>query len=109
MIPYIGDGWLGKGIDEGQIWTMMWAARWVTDIKQGVKNLESCEDGVWEKGTLGGINSTCQDWTDGNVPTKEEVAYAVYFVTGADIGLEGTPTPVPRFTLNDQGSGVSSG
>ena len=109
MIPYIGDGWLGKGIDEGQIWTMMWAARWVTDIKQGVKNLESCEDGVWEKGTVGGINSTCQDWTDGNVPTKEEVAYAVYFVTGADIGLEGTPTPVPRFTLNDQGSGVSSG
>jgi hypothetical protein len=109
MIPYIGNGWLGKGIDEGQIWTMMWAARWGTDIKQGVKNLESCEDGVWERGTVGAINSTCQDWTDGNVPSKEEVAYAVYLLTGADIGLEGTPAPVPRFTLNDTGRGVSSG
>jgi hypothetical protein len=39
------------------------------------------------------------------VPTKEEVAYAVYLVTGDDIGLEGTPTPIPRVTLNDAGSG----
>ncbi len=107
MIPYIGNGWLGEGIDEGQIWTMMWAARWGTDVKQGVKNLEGCEDGVWEKGTVGAINSTCQQWTDGNVPTKEEVAYAVYLLTGADNGLEGRPVPVPRFTLNDDGSGVS--
>ena len=74
------------------------------DVNQGVKNLEGCEDGVWSKGTVGAINSTCQQWTDGNVPTKEEVAYAIYLLTGRDIGLTGTP--VPRFTLNDAGSGV---
>ena len=88
MIPYIGNGWLGSGIDEGQIWTMLWAARWGTDVNQGVKNLEGCEDGVWSKGTVGAINSTCQQWTDGNVPTKEEVAYAIYLLTGRDIGLD---------------------
>jgi hypothetical protein len=104
MIPYIGNGWLGSGIDEGQIWTMLWAARWGPDVNQGVKNLEGCEDGVWSKGTVGAINSTCQQWTDGNVPTKEEVAYAIYLLTGRDVGLTGTP--VPRFTLNDAGSGV---
>lgn len=53
-----------------------------------MKNLAGCYDGVWEKGTVGAINSTCQEWTDGNVPTKEEVAYAVYRLTGDDIGLE---------------------
>jgi hypothetical protein len=57
MIPYIGNGWLGKGIDEGQIWTMTWAARWGTDVKQGVKNLEGCYDGVWKRARL--APSTC--------------------------------------------------
>jgi hypothetical protein len=102
MIPYIGNGWLSDGIDEGEIWTMLWAARWGKDTKQGIKNLQGCWDGVWSKGTVGAINSTCQLWTDGNVPTKDELDYTIYLLTGDSSGL--SITPVPRFTLNDAGS-----
>jgi hypothetical protein len=101
MVRYNGNGWLGRGIDEGQIWTMLWAARWGKDTEQGVKNLKGCWDGVWSHHELGAINSTCQLWTDGNVPTEEELDYTIYLLTGDQSGLTGAP--VPRFTLNDGG------
>jgi hypothetical protein len=102
LVPYIGNGWLANGTDEGQIWTMLWAARWGRDTKQGIKNLQGCWDGVWVHNEVGAINSTCQQWTDGNVPTKQELDYTIYLLTGQTSSLTGTP--VPRFTLDDGGN-----
>jgi hypothetical protein len=99
MVPYVGNGWLTKGLDEGEIWTMLWASRWNRDTKQGVSNLEGCWKALWSKLQLGGITSTCQQWTDGNVPSKNEYDYAIYLLTGNNLGF--SRTVVPRFTLND--------
>jgi hypothetical protein len=99
MVPYVGNGWLTTGLDEGEIWTMLWAARWGRDTKQGVANLEGCYTSLWSHFELGGITSTCQQWTDGNVPTKNEYDYVIYLLTGKDLGF--SHTLVPRFTAND--------
>ena len=93
LVHYIGNGWLANGTDEGQIWTMLWAARWGRDTKQGIKNLQGCWDGVWVHHEVGAINSTCQQWTDGNVPTEQELDYTVYLLTGQTSGLTGAPVP----------------
>jgi hypothetical protein len=99
MVPYVGNGWLTSGLDEGEIWTMLWASRWDGNTKQGIANLEGCWNALWSHLQLGGINSTCQQWTDGNVPSKNEYDYVIYLLTGKNLGF--SHTLVPRFTLND--------
>lgn len=100
MVPYLRNGWLGKGIDQDQVWWLTFAARWGQDTKQGVKNLNLCYSTYWKNGQLGGIKSPfCQAANAGYVPSKNDVDYAIYLVSGQNQGL--TITPLPRFTLND--------
>ncbi|HZT97909.1 MAG TPA: hypothetical protein VFB34_13835 [Chloroflexota bacterium] len=100
VIPYLYDGWLNKKVDQGQVWWLTFASRWGQDTKQGVKNLELCWNTYWSKGQLGGLKSPfCQNANDGSVPSKNDVNYAIYLVSGDNMGFGFTV--VPRFTLND--------
>lgn len=104
MVPYTGNGWLTSGLDEGQIFYLLTAARAGSDedTKQGLSNLKGCWDTWWSIGTLPGIASPyCQKWNDGSAPSQDEYDYALYLLTGQKHAFSGTP--VPRFTLNDGG------
>jgi len=106
-VPYLGSGWLsaasssGPSLSDGQVWYLLWAARWGQDSVGGADNLVSCYNSYWSQQNLGGLaNPFCQNANDGNVPTQDEVAYATYLLTGEPlIGFSGTL--VPRFTLDD--------
>ena len=104
VVPYMNNGWLTSGVDEGQVFYLVTAMRAgsAEDTKKGVANLKPCWDGWWSKGMLPGLASPyCQQWNDGNVPKQDEYYYSIYLVSGQDMGFSGTK--VPRYTLNDAG------
>ena len=106
LVPYMGDGWLTSGVDEGQIFYLLTAARAGSAqdvVHKGLPNLKACWAAWWSGGNLPGTQSPfCQQWNDGNVPSSDEYDYAVYLLSGEDLGFSGTK--VPRFTLNDGGN-----
>jgi hypothetical protein len=108
LIAYQGNGWMWTGPvkwDAGQVWYMVWAARWAQDTKTGAQNLNTCYDMYWKAGELGGLASPfCQNANAGSPPTADEVGYAVYLLTGSTAGSPGySGVLVPRMTLNDGG------
>jgi hypothetical protein len=99
---YLGNGWLSGGsLDDGQIFYLVWAARWGQNSVTGAENLVDCYNQYWKDGNLGGLaDPYCQNANAGTAPTQDEVAYATYLLTGtAALGFSGTL--VPRFTLDD--------
>jgi hypothetical protein len=99
--PYYPNGWLSDKVDGGQVWYLLWAARWGQNSVTGAENLVDCYNQYWKDGNLGGLaDPYCQNANDGTAPTADEVAYATYLLTGTPgIGFSGTL--VPRFTLDD--------
>ncbi len=100
-ITYIGHGWLSPNISHQQVWFLLFAARWGSNTKNGITNLDNCMAQYWSSGSsLGGLASPfCQNANDGSAPTKQEVGYATYLLDGDNSGFGGTV--VPRFTLDD--------
>jgi len=99
IVPYVDNGWLSKEVNHGQVWWLVFASRWGQDTKTGVHNLETCWSDYWSKGQLGGLaDPYCNSANDGSLPTKSEVYYAIYLVSGLNsVSFQ----VVPRFTLND--------
>lgn len=99
MVSYWGHGWESgsPSLNAGQIWWLVFAARWSHDINLGVKSLISCEQ-FWDKGQLSALTSVfCNNANDGAVPKKSEVDYASYLLTGHPVPKDA----VPRWTLDD--------
>jgi hypothetical protein len=116
LVPYFNNGALNATptFDGGQLWILMWAARWGQNTIAGAANLLACYDTYWYKqdaSDLGGLaDPFCQNANGGLPPTEDEVAYAIYALSGAGTSSPALPpeggvsfsgTFVPRFTLND--------
>jgi hypothetical protein len=102
LVSYWGNGLDGpetKSFNSGQVWWLMFAARWSHSISIGVDNLKSCEQ-YWDAGQLGGLKDIfCQNANTGTPPTLQEVNYATYLLV--DQPASPAPDAVPRWTLND--------
>ncbi len=103
LIDYAKAGWSGtNGMNPGQVWWLLFAERWSQDSQVGADNLKNCYNEVWGSGHLGNAFKYmfCHNANTGSVPTRNEVAYAIYLLTGKDeLGFSGTK--VPRWTLDD--------
>jgi hypothetical protein len=101
IVPYVGNGWQDPKDNAGEIWWLLYAARWSHDSQIGAENIESCYSRLWSHGELGGLgNQFCQNANTGTAPTESEVSYAVYLLTGR-LGGAFNGTVVPRFTIRD--------
>ncbi|MGA2078174.1 MAG: hypothetical protein ABSH52_32185 [Terriglobia bacterium] len=103
LIDYSKAGWTGAiQMNPGQIWWLLFAERWSHDRRIGADNVAKCYNDVWGGGDLGNAFKYmfCHNANTGQVPTRNEVAYAVYLLTGKDmLGFSGAK--VPRWTLDD--------
>jgi hypothetical protein len=104
LIDYSKAGWAGggPGVNSGQVWWLLFAERWSHDRTIGANNVAKCYNEVWGGGDLGNTFQYmfCHNANTGQVPTRNEVAYATYLLTGKDmLGFSGTK--VPRWTLDD--------
>jgi hypothetical protein len=85
----------------GQVWWVLFAARWSQDPHDGETKILNCLNEVWHQNKIGGLASPqCNAYNAGKVPTDDEVGYAMYL-------LRGEPNPsfsgqiIPRWTLDD--------
>jgi hypothetical protein len=102
LVPYDPNGWLSAGLNHGQVWWLLFASRWGHDTKSGVRALKDCWKEYWSRGEMGGLGNTfCQNANDGSLPTKAEVDYAIYLVSGEEPAATNGVYVVPRLTLND--------
>lgn len=101
-VRYAGNGWLSPQLlDVGQIWWLVFAGRWGQDTQKGAENLKDCYDKYWASKKLGRLKSPfCNNANAGKPPKKDEVAYAIYLLTG-DKDMSFSGTYVPRWTLNE--------
>jgi len=101
-VRYAGNGWLSPQlVDVGQLWWLVFAGRWGQDTKKGAENLKDCYDKYWVSKKLGRLKSPfCNNANAGKPPKKDEVAYAIYLLTG-DKDMDFSGTHVPRWTLNE--------
>jgi hypothetical protein len=104
LIDYSEHGWVENHpvMNAGQVWWLLFAERWSQDTRTGAGNLKTCFDKAWGQGDLGNAFQLmlCHNANTGRVPTRDEVAYAMYLLTGEDsLGFGGTK--VPRWTMND--------
>lgn len=102
LIRYAGNGWLApKIVDVGQVWWLVFAGRWGQSAQTGADNLKDCYQKFWSKGSFGRLKSAfCNAANIGKIPTKADVAYACYLLTGEHPdGYSGQV--IPRWTLNE--------
>jgi hypothetical protein len=106
MVSYRGNGWLSGKVDAGQVWWMLFAARWNTDAPKGAAGLKACYAKYWAQGNPGGLASPyCNAANAGDLSDagrlEVDVDYAVYLLTGATpAGFSSSDLP-PRWTLAD--------
>ena len=109
FVDYRHNGWENaRLVDPGQVWWMLFAARWDKDATEGAAELTNCLNEYWVNGEPGGLaNEFCNSANAGLLSSKDrvkaDVAYAVYLLTG--IPPEGFPQDaiVPRWTMDDSG------
>ncbi|HTV12206.1 MAG TPA: hypothetical protein VME20_10130 [Acidimicrobiales bacterium] len=106
MVEYRGNGWLSGKVDAGQVWWMLFAARWSTKTASGAANLELCYHKYWSHGNPGGLASPYCNGANagglaGSAQVKLDVAYAIYLLDGSSpAGFPISRLP-PRWTLAD--------
>lgn len=104
IISYQHAGWWNSSnMNRGNVWYLLWAARWSQDVQKGWQALLDCWDSCWQYHKTGGIaNTGCNNMSPGPVPTAEEVAYAGWLLKGEmTLSPPGRIDIVPRFTLKD--------
>ena len=100
-VPFASTGWLDRKMNPGNVWWLLFAGRWDKSAAAGGQKLEDCWKTYWFKGEPGGLKDTfCNAASPGGKVTQDEVAYAIYLLTGTQ-SLAYSRTVVPRFTLND--------
>jgi hypothetical protein len=104
LVPYRDAGWLGSGLNAGQVWWILFAARWSPDRDEGWTKIHNCWDEIWTHPELGALVSPqCNTYKGGDAPKEDDVGYAEYLLKGeAYPGFGGVK--VPRWTLNDGGT-----
>ena len=106
LVPYRGNGWQSTKVNGGQVWWMLYAARWSTNTKSGVANLNNCYAQYWSKGNPGGLASPYCNAANAGIPSdptslKIDVAYAIYLLNGTPpAGFSPNQLP-PRWTMDD--------
>jgi hypothetical protein len=105
MVSYSKHGWLSTSVDQGQVWWMLFAARWDRDAAHGAQALQNCYDDYWSKGENGGLaDQFCNAANTGlgkdEAKFARDVAYAIYLLTGKEPSGLSEFIP-PRWTLDD--------
>ncbi len=106
MVPYKDHGWLANTIGDdknaGNIWWLLYAARWSANPLSGEIALLDCWDRCWKPGaSCGSLGEVfCTNANPGTRPTENETAYALYLLNGGS-DLNYTGSKIPRWTLND--------
>jgi hypothetical protein len=103
LVPYATSGWLDREMNPGNVWWLVFAARWDQHAADGADTLVKCEMTYWQAGEEAGLRDTfCNSAAPGGVPTSDEVGYATFVLTGKQL-VPYSGTPVPRLTLDDGG------
>ncbi|HSA03646.1 MAG TPA: hypothetical protein P5055_23205, partial [Candidatus Paceibacterota bacterium] len=98
-------GWLGAAsagqVAAGDVWWLLFGSRWSQNAESGANSVKRCWDEYWSSGRNAGLSDTfCQNCSPGPVPNENEVAYAIYLLTGQwMLPFNGISTP--RWTLHD--------
>jgi hypothetical protein len=106
MVDYRDSGWLSGRLDAGQVWWMLYAARWSPNTSTGAANLNNCYTKYWSHGDPGGLASPYCNAANAGIPSdptslKGDVAYAIYLLNGTPpAGFSAGDLP-PRWTLDD--------
>ncbi|MFZ2056482.1 MAG: hypothetical protein WAV54_03620 [Acidimicrobiales bacterium] len=106
LLDYRRSGWLSMKVDLGQVWWLLYAARWDTNTKDGAAALTRCLNTYWINGEPGGLADEFCNSADAGLPANKErlrddVAYAIYLLDGeAPPGFPPDET-VPRWTMDD--------
>lgn len=103
-ISYDDAGWRNtENLNQGDVWYLLWAARWGQNVQEGWQALLDCWNWCWKDGKAGGLAYPgCNNMSPGGAPFDVEVAYAGYLLKGElTISPSGQIKLVPRFTLKD--------
>jgi hypothetical protein len=106
LVSYRNNGWLDGKVDPGQVWWMLYTARWVKDTTQAASGLNACYSKYWSHGNAGGLASPYCNAANAGIPKdptslKVDVAYAIYLLNGTQPeGFSPDQLP-PRWTLDD--------
>lgn len=106
MVDYRSSGWLSGKVDAGQVWWMLYAARWSQNTTTGAANLKNCYAKYWSSGNPGGLASPYCNAANAGIPSdptslQVDVAYAIYLLNGTKpSGFSNDDLP-PRWTLDD--------
>lgn len=105
IVAYSEAGWLGAAsegrVAAGSVWWLLFGGRWSQNAETGANNLLGCWEDYWSEGQSPGLgNPGCENMQPGGPPSQDEVAYAIYLLTGQS-PLEFSGISVPRWTLND--------
>ncbi len=106
MVSYRANGWLSGRVDAGQVWWMLYAARWNTDAAKGADGLRTCYTKYWSHGNPGGLASPyCNAANAGDLSDASrvlaDVEYADYLLTGEPPAEFSAGDLPPRWTLAD--------
>ena len=106
LVEYKGNGWNGFRVDPGEVWWMLFAGRWDNDSRNGAKKLQECYDEYWSKGSPGGLADEYCNAANAGIPANRsrlsnDVAYAIYLLTGKPPAFVSTPRLPPRWTMAD--------
>ena len=104
LVPYATSGWLDRKMNPGNVWWLVFAARWDQHAPDGADALVKCEMTYWQVHEQAGLRDAfCNAAAPGGVPSSDEVGYATFVLTGKQLvpysGIE-----VPRLTLADGGT-----
>jgi hypothetical protein len=105
IMEYDQIGWLGAAaaghVAAGDVWWLLFGGRWSQNAQSGGDSVKHCWDEYWSVGRNAGLADTfCQNCSPGPVPNENEVAYAIYLLTGQWV-LPFNGVNIPRWTLND--------
>jgi len=106
MVEYRGNGWLSGKVNAGEVWWMLYAARWSPNTATGAANLNNCYKNYWSHGNPGGLASPYCNAANAGIPSDPsslapDVAYAIYMLNGTTpAGFSPNQIP-PRWVLDD--------
>ncbi len=104
LVPYATSGWLDREMNPGNVWWLVFAARWDQHATDGADALVKCEMTYWQTGEQAGLRDAfCNAAAPGGVPSSDEVGYATFVLTGKQL-VPYSGTAVPRLTLADGGA-----
>ena len=106
-VSYYAAGFLDAAIvDPSQVWWMLFAGRWDTNVENGAANLTRCFNDYWSKGSPGGLaDQFCNAANAGQLKDKQrlrnDIEYAVYLLDGQKPADVPPNEVIPRWTLDD--------